>query len=73
MAILVSSAILLAAPAGLAHADAGDLDPSFDGDGKRTLDHGGVDGAQAVMAQPDGKILVVGYGGGAAQDFTSRA
>ena len=62
--------LLLAVPAGLAQADAGDLDPSFDGDGKRTLDYGGVDGAQAVLAQPDGKILVVGYGGGADQDVT---
>ena len=48
---------------------AGDLDPSFDGDGKRTLNHGGSDVARAVMVQPDGKILVAGSGG-SNQDFT---
>ncbi len=41
----------------------GDLDTSFDGDGRRTIDHAGADSGRAVALQPDGKILVAGYGG----------
>jgi uncharacterized delta-60 repeat protein len=67
-ATLLATTILLAAPV-LAHADAGDLDSSFDGDGKRTLSYGGKDAARAVLVQPDGKIVVAGSGG-AGQDFT---
>ena len=40
----------------------GDLDAGFDGDGKRTIDYGGADSGQAVALQPDGRILVAGYG-----------
>ena len=41
----------------------GDLDPSFDGDGVRTVDWGGEgDAARDVLVQPDGKIVVVGTG-----------
>jgi uncharacterized delta-60 repeat protein len=46
---------------------AGSLDPSFDGDGKLTLDHGGNDQANDVLVQPDGKIVITGHGS-AAQD-----
>ena len=41
----------------------GSLDASFNGDGIRTLDYGGVaDGARDVLVQGDGKIVVVGSG-----------
>ena len=66
---VVAAVILMAVPAGTARAGAGDLDRSFDGDGRRTLDYGGSDFAQAVIAQPDGRILVAGYGG-PDEDFT---
>ncbi len=47
---------------GLALGAPGDLDAGFDGDGKRTIDYGGADSGQAVALQPDGRILVAGYG-----------
>src|SRR4051812_20747107 len=40
----------------------GALDPTFSGDGIRTLDLGQVDGANGVAVQPDGKVVVVGTG-----------
>ncbi len=41
---------------------AGDLDPSFDGDGKLTTPIGSsTDIAQSVAIQADGKIVVAGY------------
>ena len=46
-----------------AWAGAGDLDPSFSGDGKLTTDFG-VGGASGVALQGDGKIVVVGDSGG---------
>jgi uncharacterized delta-60 repeat protein len=52
----------------VASAAPGDLDPSFDGDGKKTLSYGGEDNANATLVQPDGRILVVG-GGSAGDDF----
>ena len=60
-AALALAAFALALPAGLGVP--ADLDTSFDGDGKRTIDYGGADSGQAVALQPDGKILVAGYGG----------
>ena len=42
----------------------GSLDTSFDGDGKVTTDFGSDDGGCSVALQPDGKIVVMGYGGG---------
>src|SRR5215210_1714854 len=44
-------------------ANAGDLDTSFDGDGRVVFDvFGGVsDRAQAVAIQPDGKIVLAGF------------
>jgi uncharacterized delta-60 repeat protein len=44
-----------------AMAAAGDLDPTFSGDGKQTTDFGaGPSAAEAVVRQADGKIIVVG-------------
>jgi uncharacterized delta-60 repeat protein len=52
---LVGGAAALAAP--------GDLDPTFDSDGKVTTDFGDTnEGATAVAVQPDGKIIAVGSG-----------
>jgi len=49
----------------------GVLDPSFDGDGiVDTTLGGGAEGANAVAIQPDGKIVVAGYGyNGTDEDF----
>ena len=46
----------------------GDLDTSFAGDGKKTISFGGVDAANAVLVQPNGRIVVAG-GGAAANRF----
>jgi uncharacterized delta-60 repeat protein len=56
VAVLVSAALALAAPA--------DLDTTFSGDGKQTVNFGGTDSALAVAVTPDGKIVVAGSGGG---------
>jgi uncharacterized delta-60 repeat protein len=54
----------------VASAAAGDLDPSFDSDGKVTTDFGSpVDESYGVAIQPDGKIVVAGLKGGAKSDF----
>lgn len=43
----------------------GSLDPSFDGDGKVTTNlNGGWDFAQALILQPDGKLVVAGNSSG---------
>ena len=42
----------------------GSLDTTFSGDGKQTTDFGGLDEANAVALQADGKIVVVGREGG---------
>ena len=47
----------------------GSLDTSFSGDGKQTTDFGGVDGANGVAIQGDGKIVAVGGGGRRRHDF----
>ena len=47
-------------PAGLADAT---LDETFSGDGTKRFGYGGVDSARAALVQPDGKILLIGYGG----------
>lgn len=41
---------------------AGELDTTFAGDGKRTIDYDGHDAAQAIELQPDGRIVIVGSG-----------
>ena len=56
------SALVLVACAGVALGAPGDLDLTFAGQGKRTVDYGGSDLARAVAVQPDGKIIVVGSG-----------
>ncbi len=43
------------------HALPGDLDPTFDFDGKTTTSIGDFDYAQDIAVQPDGKIVVIGY------------
>jgi uncharacterized delta-60 repeat protein len=43
----------------------GALDASFSGDGKRTTDFGGDDGANGVALQADGRIVAAGVGRGA--------
>jgi uncharacterized delta-60 repeat protein len=58
--IVVALLASLAFPAA-AVAAAGDLDPTFSGDGKQTTDFGaGPSAAEAVVRQADGKIIVVG-------------
>ena len=49
-------------------ANPGDLDTSFAGDGKRTIDFGGTDAARVVLVQPNERIVVAG-GGAAAGSF----
>ena len=51
--------VVLALPAAAA---AGDLDASFDGDGKVTTDLGGFDTANGVAIQADGRIVAAGTG-----------
>jgi len=47
------------ATAGVAPAAGGDLDPSFDGDGKRVLPFAGI--PNEALVQPDGKIVLAGF------------
>src|SRR5919106_762500 len=46
----------------------GDLDTSFDGNGKKAFTFGGSDAARAVLVQPNGRIVVAG-GGSVANSF----
>jgi uncharacterized delta-60 repeat protein len=58
----IAALVLICTP--LAAGKAGDLDTSFDGDGKATTDFSGLsDAAFAVDAQRDGKLVVVGASG----------
>jgi uncharacterized delta-60 repeat protein len=58
---IVSLALLLAvAVVPFAVGDAGDLDTSFDGDGKAITDFGKSEFAKGMAIQRDGKIVVVG-------------
>ena len=50
----------------------GDLDTSFDGDGKRAINFGGTDAARAVLVQPNGRIVVAGDGGPASSFCVAR-
>jgi uncharacterized delta-60 repeat protein len=63
------AALALTPAAAAAGAAAGELDPSFDGDGKRFLPQ--PQRANEVLVQQDGKILVVGNGR-QADDFLVR-
>ena len=47
----------------------GDLDKSFGSGGKKTVTFGGVDGANAVLVQPNGRIVVAGGGGAGTSMF----
>ena len=49
-------------------ANPGDLDTSFAGNGKKTINFGGIDKPYAVLVQPNGRIVVAG-GGGPANRF----
>jgi uncharacterized delta-60 repeat protein len=49
-------------------ANPGDLDTSFDGNGKKAISFGGTDVARVVLVQPNGRIVVAG-GGAAASSF----
>ncbi len=51
-AVIVATTVALAAPS--------DLDGSFSGDGKLTLNYGGTDRATHAAVGPDGKIVVIG-------------
>ncbi|MFD8009058.1 calcium-binding protein [Streptomyces sp. NPDC058955] len=53
-------ALVLGLPA-VATAAPGDLDPTFDGDGRVVTDLGGYAGAEGMVIQPDGKIVTIGY------------
>jgi uncharacterized delta-60 repeat protein len=55
-------ALLLVALPGHAQAAPGDLDPSFDGDGMRTFGANAGDAATSVLVQPDGRLVLAGYG-----------
>jgi uncharacterized delta-60 repeat protein len=56
--------LVLLAPAPAAYALPGDLDRSFDGDGMKTFGYTGTDSAEAVLVQPDGRLVLSGHGGG---------
>jgi len=49
-------------------ANPGDLDTSFAGNGKKTINFGGIDKPHAVLVQPNGRIVVAG-GGAATGSF----
>jgi hypothetical protein len=57
--LMLLSALLLAPPVP-ALAAPGDLDPSFDGDGKVLTDFRGFDFTRALVAQPDHKLVAAG-------------
>jgi uncharacterized delta-60 repeat protein len=46
----------------------GDLDTSFGSGGKKTINFSGTDAAQAVLVQPNGRVIAAG-GGGPASSF----
>ena len=57
MAALALAVLTLSS--GSAYAAAGDLDPTFDGDGKRVLPFAGI--PSEALVQPDGKIVLAGF------------
>src|SRR6185295_9593488 len=58
----LSAIIILTFFSAAVFAQAGDLDNTFDADGKITTDiNSGDDGAISVAIQPDGKIVTTGY------------
>jgi uncharacterized delta-60 repeat protein len=57
---IIGVALTLVFASGISAA-AGDLDPSFDGDGKVATNFGAADVAGGVAVQADGKIVAAGY------------
>jgi len=53
-------------------ASPGDLDTSFAGNGKKAINFGGTDTAQAVLVQPNGRIVVAGSGGASTRFCVAR-
>ncbi|MGW6260523.1 delta-60 repeat domain-containing protein, partial [Streptomyces sp. NPDC055085] len=68
--ILAAASILILAPT--AHAAPGDLDPTFGTNGKTIADLGGDDGTQAMVLQPDGKIITAGVANNSADTAVAR-
>ena len=60
---LLAGLLGLSAPQS-ARALPGDLDTSFDGDGKAVVNFGGLDFITAIAEQPDSKLVAVGGSGG---------
>ncbi len=58
--VLAAAVLALVFATGLSAA-AGDLDPTFDGDGKAITDLGGTDEPGGVAVQADGKIVAAGF------------
>ncbi len=69
-AALALAAVALGATAAIAAP--GDPDRSLDGDGIRTIEYGGTDVVKDVLALPDGKLLLAGYGTANASIVVSR-
>lgn len=59
-AVAATVAAAVVAFTGPVRAAAGDLDPTFHGDGKVVTDFGFADRAAGVAVQPDGRILITG-------------
>ena len=62
-------ALLIGLTANRAIAASGDLDPTFGGSGTVVTDISGNDSANAVVVQPDGKIIAAGGSTGTGTDF----
>src|SRR5215467_2663561 len=62
LATALAGAVALVAAVSIASGAPGDLDPGFNGTGKRLIDLGGNEGANVVAVQPDGKIMIAGRG-----------
>jgi uncharacterized delta-60 repeat protein len=65
---LVTSLLVLLVFASAAQG-AGELDPTFDGDGRVLTDFGAFDSGEGIALQADGKIVAVGPSIGAESDF----
>ena len=53
-------------------ASPGDLDTSFAGNGKKAINFGGTDEVQAVLVQPNGRIVLAGSGGASTSFCVAR-
>lgn len=61
--VILAAMLFSSVPLRRAQAAAGDLDPSFDNDGKVITDFGGLDSAFDVVIQPNGRIVTAGFAG----------